>query len=45
MEGTVWEGVGHENYRGGSSRNAFGVDFAANGHVSFDKALFEFGTF
>ena len=29
-----WPGVGHESAHGGETRNPFGLDFAANGHVS-----------
>ena len=28
-----WLGVGHQLIGGGKDRNAFGQDFAANGHV------------
>lgn len=36
----VWCGVGHQNKYGGGSRNPFGLDFAANNHVSYkDKTL------
>ena len=29
----AWKGVGHLNANGGGTRNVFGEDFAANGHV------------
>ena len=31
----LWHGVGHQNAQGGGERNPFGLDFSANGHVSY----------
>ena len=36
--GGTWQGVGHENAQGGGPRNPFGLDFAANGHVSHENS-------
>jgi len=31
---TIWPGVGHQAVYGAGARNPFGLDFAANDHVS-----------
>ena len=32
-DGTIWEGVGHEDKRGGGPLNQFGIDFSLAGLV------------